>query len=90
MTEPLKPCPFCGSKAVGMVDDNYSNYWVQCTNCFAQSDAFFTKPDAADAWNARAETGCVNSDAWNDALRSLLQAVSGISKLIKAGYSHDE
>ena len=90
MTEPLKPCPFCGSKAVGMVDDNYSNYWVQCTNCFAQSDAFFTKPDAVRAWNARAETGCVNSEAWDEALRSLVNAVSDISKLIKETHNHDE
>ena len=83
MTETLKPCPFCGSKATEWVDDDYSNYWVQCTNCFAQSDEFFTKSEAVAAWNARAETGSVNSDAWNEALRSLVHAVSDINKLMK-------
>ena len=90
MTETLKPCPFCGSKAVGAVDDNYSNYWVQCTDCFAQSDAFFTKEDAVKAWNARAETDCVNSEAWNEALHSLLQAVLDISTLIKEAHNHEQ
>ena len=83
MTEPLKACPFCGSKATECADDNYSNYWVQCTNCFAQSDAFFTKSDAVDAWNTRAEGTNINPAAWDNALRSLLHAVSEISRLMK-------
>ncbi|MBQ6664142.1 MAG: Lar family restriction alleviation protein [Synergistaceae bacterium] len=84
MAEYLKPCPFCGSRAVGLVDDNYSNYWVQCSHCFAQTDAYFNRHDAVDAWNNRAEkTSNINADAWDDALRALIRAVSDISNLVK-------
>ena len=85
MTDNLKPCPFCANRAVRLVDDGYSNYWVQCSNCFAQSDAFLTRYEAVRAWNNRADSTAISSDAWNNALYALVQAISDISKLIKEG-----
>ena len=89
MTEYLKPCPFCNGNAYVVKDySNYAHasYCVRCSRCFTQTDAYITRSDAVDAWNNRAEkTSTINANAWNDALRALVRAVSDISNLVKEG-----
>lgn len=56
----LKPCPFCGSKQIGVMvhDEFYPNlplmYGVTCYDCQAGSCQFFrTTEEAIEAWNKR-------------------------------------
>ena len=50
----LKPCPFCGHKAV--IDDcGYKMYFVRCSHCSINQDKLYAqKCDAVKAWNRRA------------------------------------
>ena len=62
MSDELKSCPFCGSKAV---IDQYSNtigqkqidsHVVECNceyGCGARTGIFFKEKDAIEAWNKR-------------------------------------
>lgn len=45
MTLNLKPCPFCGSDDIALVDDA-----VECLQCHASSGIL---PDPVTAWNKR-------------------------------------
>ena len=59
----LKPCPFCGSKEVKVIEHKYyhslNSYGVKCFGCKTESYQFFdTKNEAIEAWNRRAE-GCM-------------------------------
>ena len=50
MTEKLKPCPFCGGKAV-IVTDNHectSEIYVQCNECFCRTDTYANIGNRAD------------------------------------------
>lgn len=47
----LKRCPFCGSEAVRKIYNN--KYYIECEQCFAQSDFFETEKEAAEKWNRR-------------------------------------
>ena len=59
----LKPCPFCGGKAILWVNQMYPEMrsYIQCMKCGAKTDEFmistnFSSDDrAAEAWNRRAE-----------------------------------
>ena len=79
----LKPCPFCGKVPSLWANDTEENFFVRCSSCFAQSDEYFTRTDAVDAWNKRASSKEVNAEAWNNALHELVHAVSEISRLVK-------
>ena len=55
MTEELKPCPFCNSKALVVGKDDNGLY-VQCLDCDAQLYHFMDKYDEqklVDIWNRR-------------------------------------
>jgi Lar family restriction alleviation protein len=61
MTE-LKPCPFCGEKAIIDATDTSGgqlHYWVKCCECGAQpyklADYAIPKEDAIELWNIRAD-----------------------------------
>lgn len=56
----LKPCPFCGGKA--MIDSDYifKNSWkVFCRNCGCGTGIYDGKTPqrAAEAWNRRVDNG---------------------------------
>ena len=57
--EGLKPCPFCGSNKVNVIEHKYYNltnsFGVKCFNCKTESYQFFdSRTEAAEAWNRRA------------------------------------
>lgn len=53
----LKPCPFCGSKGVEILEDEnkylYYRYMAQCQKCGANAKLSRTKEEARKAWNRR-------------------------------------
>ena len=56
----LKPCPFCGSESVDVIEHKShmlaSTFGVICLQCEAQTKQFFTaKRTAIRAWNRRAK-----------------------------------
>lgn len=53
MSEKLKPCPFCGSNDVEIVE-SFDGLCVLCGNCEATSNDFGKIEDAIKAWNRRA------------------------------------
>ncbi len=52
--EELKPCPFCGGKAVMRTSASKVCAWAKCTACGAESSVFSDHESAAEAWNRRA------------------------------------
>ncbi len=58
----LKPCPFCGSKQLDVLETQSGimglsgEYFIWCQGCYSQSGNFNTKRDATVAWNRRFET----------------------------------
>lgn len=50
MSEELKPCPFCGGKAIiKAVDKNYGfTIWCQCKECYARTDGYCPNTDNED------------------------------------------
>ena len=54
MTE-LKPCPFCGSKAMMLSWKETGEYWVQCEECEMKTDTHYDPKIAALVWNRRME-----------------------------------
>lgn len=53
----LKPCPFCGGKAVLIESIPAQVFKVECMNtscyCFSTSIIFSSKSNAIEAWNRR-------------------------------------
>lgn len=52
MSEYLKPCPFCDSRAVHY-SFNYRKYTVRCRGCLADCGEHDTPERAAFVWNTR-------------------------------------
>ena len=50
----LKPCPFCGGKAVL---SSWGMHRTWCVECKAKTEDFLLQRDAIEAWNRRAEDG---------------------------------
>lgn len=51
-TEKVKPCPFCGSKKLTIV--NYLGYYIKCSRCFAgYGFERCTRVVAIEHWNLR-------------------------------------
>ena len=60
MTEPLKPCPFCGRKKGLSVkrteinkEFNVAKYHVKCPNCYTQGPDDYNAVKCVEAWNKR-------------------------------------
>lgn len=55
MATRLKPCPFCGGKAVGSSGGGYWAYYrIECTRCYVMTGKWSSKTTAIKKWNARA------------------------------------
>lgn len=52
----LKPCPFCGSKNLTIVD-GFGEKYVGCMECAAVGPSADTEKEAFDAWNRRVNDG---------------------------------
>lgn len=50
----LKPCPFCGGKALLW---GFIGYVVKCTLCGVETIIYETEEEATEAWNRRADNG---------------------------------
>jgi Lar family restriction alleviation protein len=48
----LKPCPFCGSKAI--LDTDLEEAWCSCQTCYASTEGSRVGSRAVAAWNRRA------------------------------------
>lgn len=57
MNKELKPCPFCGGKA-NVEQFTTKLFAVVCEKCEAETDSYFHKQEAINAWNTRAENTC--------------------------------
>jgi hypothetical protein len=57
MTDDLKPCPFCGGKAIACGDNEFNpRHWVMCSNCHAcPGGDVAARHEAIAAWNHRAK-----------------------------------
>lgn len=60
--EKLKPCPFCGSQKVYVIEHKFhhlsNSYGVRCLHCKTESYQFFdTQKEAVEAWNRRVSDG---------------------------------
>lgn len=59
MSVELKPCPFCGGKAILTSETtNYfsERYFVLCNDCHNRTKGCQFRRTAIEAWNRRAET----------------------------------
>ena len=57
----LKPCPFCGGKArIVSVSERYTVGCtiMRCRGNWLTARDYYTKDEAAEAWNTRAERTC--------------------------------
>jgi len=53
----LKSCPFCGSNAAVIIDDDTGKFGVKCSKCSGMIDANIdTVYDAVNMWNNRIES----------------------------------
>ena len=55
MIDKLKPCPFCGGKAILSADKHYNIYSVWCDECCAGTSNYGEEKEAIDAWNSRVQ-----------------------------------
>lgn len=50
----LKPCPFCGGKALAL---GHHVFWIRCLKCGAETTSCCSLEQAKEAWNRRADNG---------------------------------
>ena len=50
-----KPCPFCGSKEIEVIDNSPFAVYIGCLKCMARTGARRSLQEAADAWDCRAD-----------------------------------
>lgn len=79
MTEPLKPCPFCGGEAQ-IVRCNSGKYQCFCRNCGCTQTMFFDSPEEVpEEWNARPFEN--EKDAEIARLRDALDTIVGLFEI---------
>ena len=55
MPAKLKPCPFCGGKAILSEDKRTDVYSVFCNECYTETSLQCTEQEAIEAWNRRVQ-----------------------------------
>ena len=53
MASNLKPCPFCESEDISVVEEGWCDWWAQCPECCARGPIERSEERARDAWNDR-------------------------------------
>lgn len=50
MSKELKPCPFCGGKAIIKAANKKYGFaiWCQCKECYARTDGYYPNTDNED------------------------------------------
>lgn len=76
MPEELKPCPFCGGKAIVLGSECR---WIVCRCCGAESRTGDTLDDAFALWNQRAPSPSPIADRLAEALRALTEKCEWMS-----------
>ena len=72
MSEPIRPCPFCGGAASPW--ENRDGYVVMCSRCYARTDTKTTSGKAALDWDARAPSTATDAErAVVDAAMALIR-----------------
>ena len=56
----LKPCPFCGNKALH-TNNIFGEHYVVCTSCTCAGPGAWTEKEAIEAWNMRANDNYKNA-----------------------------
>ena len=56
----IKPCPFCGARAILLSNYNHSNgrnyFFITCDECGVETPRIYQKPDyAVECWNRRTD-----------------------------------
>ena len=74
MKENLKPCPFCGGKAV-FRETQDGRFVIQCDYCRVKSYAWEEEAVACMMWNSRIIPDDLIAERWEEAEKFLLQAV---------------
>ena len=62
----LKPCPFCGSKFIRIVDwddEDGKVYWARCEKCYVSTQSCLRKRDVIELWNRRDDNDLALSNA---------------------------
>lgn len=59
MAEKIKPCPFCGSKDIEILEWTFKNdintWQVECQECGVSGSMYSIKAEAVEEWNRRAD-----------------------------------
>ena len=55
MNNELKPCPFCGGKAILSEDKRYNVHSVFCNECYIETSLQNTEQETIEAWNRRVQ-----------------------------------
>lgn len=73
----LKPCPFCGGRAIGGISsrNGFTFYQVFCTDCGCSTKEYSSKDMAVERWNKRTsfllrykgDYRCPDCDTYNEA-----------------------
>lgn len=77
----LDPCPFCGSKFTRVAGDpDWDGRHGECVTCDAKSGGPSDQSDqeAADRWNKRSCTDCVEKESLISKITALFNRVNGI------------
>lgn len=66
----LKPCPFCGSTDLEIVNTHTSSYWVTCQECGVEADSYsveyeFPFKSPQEVYDAHMESARGGAETWN-------------------------
>ena len=85
MSDALKPCPFCGSNEVHVVEAGPGN-WVSCLDCDSDGPVVGTIEKAVAAWNTRA---ALEQPGTAEAQARALDVLASISSMCVANLAMD-
>lgn len=89
VSKKLKPCPFCGGKAIA--NPHYKTTFLGCSKCLACADYGDTLEEAAENWNKRTSSEWISVDEQlPDSYQDVLAWVGGPGTVVIDSYSKNE